>query len=94
MKVIYAYYGVSCAKGNLRKSVQWFSTIWAGLQCNGKSSCSGRVTNHNLKNDPYRGCPKDFIVVAKCSNGNIIADSVKAVGGEGQTFTLNCHSVW
>ena len=88
--MIYAYYGVSCARGNLRKSVQSLSTNWASRQCNGKIRCRARVTNGNLRSDPYGGCPKDFIVVAKCPNRKIVADSVKAVPGEGQTFSLNC----
>ena len=90
MRVLFAYYGVSCAKGNLKKSVQRLSTKWAARQCNGKTKCSGRVTNGNLRCDPYYGCPKDFIVVARCSNGKIIAGAVKAVPGEGQRFYMHC----
>ena len=88
--MLFAYYGVSCAKGNLRKSVQRLSTKWAARLCNGKTKCGGRVTNSNLMSDPYRGCPKDYIVVAKCSNGKIIADAVKAVVNEGEHFSLDC----
>ena len=88
--MLFAYYGVSCAKGNLRKSVQSLSTKWAARLCNGKTKCSGRVTNGNLRSDPYGGCPKDYIVVAKCSNGKIIADAVKAIAGEGERFSLDC----
>lgn len=88
--MLFAYYGVSCAKGKLRKSVQRLSTNWASRQCNGRRQCTAKVTNGNLRSDPYRGCPKDFIVVAKCPNGKIIADSVKAVVNEGQKFSLDC----
>ena len=31
-----------------------------------------------------------YIVVAKCSNGKIIADAVKAVVNEGEHFSLDC----
>ena len=88
--MLFAYYGVSCARGNLNQAVQKLSINYAARRCNGRSRCSGRVTNSNLRSDPYRGCPKDYIVVAKCSNGKIIADAVKAVAGEGQTFSLVC----
>ena len=88
--MIYAYYGVSCARGNLRKSVQLRSTKWAARFCNGKTSCSGRVSHHNRAlTDPYYGCRKDFIVVAKCSNGKIVADLVRKEAS-GRRFKLNC----
>ena len=90
MRVIYAYYGVSCAKGNLQKKVQQISTNWAGRLCNGKTKCSGRVSHHrNALTDPYYGCGKDFIVVAKCSNGKIIADLVRKEAS-GRHFSLDC----
>ena len=91
MQVLFAYYGVSCAKGHLRKHVETLSTNYAKRCCNGRSRCTGVVTNRNLRNDPYGGCPKDYIVVAKCSNGKIIYDAVKAVPGEGQRFSLACY---
>ena len=90
MKVIYAYYGLSCAHGKLRDDNQRRSTLWAAHLCNGKTSCTGRVHNSVLT-DPYRGCPKDFIIVAKCSNGKIIAGAVPPVSGEGQRISLSCH---
>ena len=89
MKVKFAYYGLSCAKGVLRESNQQRSTQWIARLCDGKSSCQGRVHNSVLT-DPYPGCPKDFIVVAECSNGKIIAEAVRAKGGEGQQISLAC----
>ena len=90
MKVIFAYYGVSCARGTLRKFVQLRSTNWAARFCNGRISCSGRVSHSNSAlTDPYGGCRKDFIVVAKCSNGKIIADLVQKEAS-GRKFKLNC----
>ena len=91
MRVLFAYYGVSCAKGHLRKNVEKLSTNYAKRRCNGRSRCSGIVSNRNLGNNPYGYCHKDFIVVAKCSSGKIIYDAVKAVGGEGQRFSLSCY---
>ena len=88
--MIYAYYGASCARGHLRKDVEKLSTNWAARQCNGKYWCSAQVTNGNLRSDPYGGCPKDFFVVAKCSNGKFIGGAVKAVPGEGQRFYMHC----
>ena len=63
MRVLFAYYGVSCAKGNLRKSVQRLSTKWAARLCNGKTKCGGRVTNSNLMSG---GCLKDYYNVYRC----------------------------
>ena len=91
MKVIFAYYGLSCANGYIRNYVKDLSMDWAGQLCDGRSWCSGTVTNGNLRSDPYWGCPKDFVLVAKCSGGRIISDSVKAVPGEGQKFYLSCN---
>ena len=90
--MIYAYYGVSCANGNLQKKNQQFSTNWAGRLCNGKTKCSGRVSHLRIAfMDPYYGCQKDFIVVAKCSNGKIIADLVKRPAeASGRRFYLDC----
>ena len=90
MTVVYAYYGASCANGHLRKDVEYRSIDWVARQCNGKNWCRAKVTNENLDIDPYRGCPKDFFVVAKCSNGKFIGGAVKAVGGEGQRFVMHC----
>ena len=90
MKVIYAYCGVSCAEGNLKKSIQTRSTNWAASVCNGKSKCSGKVSHSDSAlADFYPQCNKDFIVVAECSNGKIIADQVKK-RAIGKKFSLDC----
>ena len=89
IKVEFAYYGLSCAKGILKKGNQYRSTNWISRLCNGRSYCSGRVHNSVLT-DPYYGCPKDFLVVARCSNGRVIVKSVAARGGEGQIISLSC----
>lgn len=90
MKVLFAYYGLSCAKGVIRTDNQFRSTRWAEQLCDGKNYCRGTVRNSVLT-DPYRGCPKDFIIVAQCPNGNIIAKAVPPVPGEGQLIALSCH---
>lgn len=89
INVKFGYYGLSCARGVLRKSNIRRSTRWIARLCNGKTSCRGRVHNSVLT-DPYRGCPKDFIVVAQCSDGRIIANAVRAKPGEGQWISLSC----
>lgn len=90
MKVKYAYYGVQCASGNLVDSNQQSSTNWIAGLCDGKTSCEATVSNSNLGGDPYPGCPKDFIAVAECDNGEIIDAAVRAVPGEGQRISLSC----
>ena len=90
MKVLFAYYGLSCAKGDIKADNQHRSTKWAAKLCNGKNYCQLRVHNSVLT-DPYVGCPKDFIVVAQCPNGKIIAKAVPPVAGEGQRITLFCY---
>jgi hypothetical protein len=89
MKVKFAYYGLSCARGVLKKSNQRRSTRWIARLCNGRHSCQGRVHNSVLT-DPYPGCPKGFIAVAECSNGKIIAEAVRPKVGEGQRISLAC----
>ena len=93
MKVKFAYHGVSCANGDLNDANQHRSTQWAAgslaSQGHGKTSCQGRVHNSVLT-DPYPACPKDFIVVAECDNGEIISEAVPAVAGEGQQIALSC----
>jgi hypothetical protein len=90
MKVKFAYYGLDCAGGIIRKTNQQRSTQWMAHLCNGKHSCQGRVHNSVLT-DPYPGCPKDFMAVAECSNGKIIAKAVPAKPGEGQQIDLACY---
>ena len=87
MKVIYAYYGISCANGDLKQFNQDRSTKWATRLCNGKNSCSGRV-HTSVLTDPYGGCRKDFLVVAEC-NGKIIANQVTREA-QGKKFYLAC----
>ena len=91
MTVKFAYYGLACSKGVLKESNQKRSTQWIASLCNGKHSCQGRVHNSVLT-DPFPGCPKDFIVVAECSNGKVIAEAVPRKGGEGQKISLACCS--
>ena len=90
MKVIYAYYGTSCANGHLTQAIQDRSTKYAADRCDGRSSCNVvvRHTDADL-GDPYVGCPKDFIVVAKCGDGQIVADSVTPEAS-GHSFELVC----
>ena len=88
MVVSYAYYGVSCANGKHVKANQDRSTSWAAEICDGKVSCSGRVHKSVLM-DPYRGCAKDFVVVAQCADGKVIADLVQREA-QGRTFSLSC----
>ena len=87
MKVQYAYYGVSCANENLVNANQDRSTKWAAGICDGKLSCSGTVSA-NILTDPYRGCRKDFIVVAQCAD-KIITDLVPREA-DGRVFSLSC----
>ena len=87
MKVLFAYYGLSCAKGVIKSNDQYLSTMWAAKLCDGKNSCQGKVHNSVLT-DPYKGCPKDFTIVAKW---RIIAGAVPPVPGEGQLISLSCH---
>ena len=91
MQVIFAYYGTSCANGYLQHSVQYESTQWAASVCpnNGQNHCQATV-NVAVIGDPYPGCRKDFIVVARCGNGQIVADSVPAEAHLG-TFGLACY---
>ena len=88
MKVLYAYYGVTCARGNHMKANQDRSTDWAAGICDGKISCSGTVLTSVLT-DPYRGCAKDLVVVAQCADGRVIADLVPRPS-QGKDFSLSC----
>ena len=88
IKILYAYYGVSCANGNHVKAVQDRSTSWAARICNGKTTCRGMVHTRYLT-DPYRGCAKDFIVVAQCAQGKVIANLVPREA-QGKYFSLSC----
>lgn len=88
MRTVFAYYGVSCANGNLVLPNQFLSTHWVSTLCNGKTSCSGTVHTSILL-DPYYGCQKDFIAVAECPDGRIIADLVQKEA-QNRNFFLSC----
>ena len=89
IKILYAYYGLSCARGVLRKNVQVRSTAYAKRKCEGKQSCRALVHTRFLT-DPYRGCAKDFIVVASCKNGAEIISSHVTREAQGKHFSLKC----
>lgn len=89
MEVVFAYYGLSCAGGAISLHVQYVTTAWAAGLCDGNSACRGNV-HTSVLGDPYYGCGKDFIVVAKCDSGQVIADSL-AAEAQGQTFHLACN---
>ena len=74
MKVLFAYYGISCAS-QINVSNQKRSTDWVSGLCDGKSSCTGCVSTSVLT-DPYIGCGKDFIAVERCANGEVISNLV------------------
>ena len=57
MTVLYAYYGLSCANGDVRKSYQDRTTRYAKNLCDGKNSCSGYI-HTSIITDPYYGCRK------------------------------------
>ena len=88
MKVVFAYYGISCANGDLKQANQDRSTKWAAGLCDGKNECKGMV-HTSVLTDPYYGCRKDFLVVAECDNGKIIADLVSPEA-QGKEFSLTC----
>ena len=88
MTVLYAYFGQTCAKYiNIRNQIR--STGWVKSLCQGKLFCSGTVSI-SILTDPYSGCGKDFLAIAKCPNGAIIADVVPEPA-ERKSFTLNCY---
>ena len=76
MTVKFAYYGVSCANGVLNEATQNRTTTWVASLCDGVSSCSGYV-HTSILTDPYGGCRKDFLAVAECNDGSIIADLLR-----------------
>ncbi len=89
MTVQFAYFGASCTD-HFSFHVKHISTDWAKRQCDGTTSCSGTVSLHVLT-DPYYGCEKDFIVVAECPNGHVVADYLSKAA-EGKTFSLRCYT--
>ena len=88
MTVKFAYYGVSCANGDLNEATQDRTTSWVASLCDGRKSCSGHV-HTSVLTDPYGGCPKDFLAVAECSDGSIVADLLRKEA-QGRTFHLAC----
>lgn len=90
MKVIFAYYGLSCASHGLQQSNQYRTTKWAQGLCDGKDHCTG-VISRAIITDPYYGCSKDFLIIARCSNGQIIADLVPK-SADDKSFSLACFS--
>ena len=89
MRVIFAYYGLRCSNGDINNQNQYRSTQWVASLCNGKNYCTG-VVSVNILGDPYPGCCKDFLAVAECSNGQIVADAVRCEAN-GQHFALACY---
>ena len=89
MRVLFAYYGVSCASGMISPSSnEYKSTDWVSRLCNGKNYCSG-VVSVSVLGDPFYGCHKDFLAVAECDYGRIIATRVSPEA-HGRHFTLQC----
>ncbi len=87
MIVHFAYYGLTCID-DLNPAVQTTGTDWAKGQCDGSVSCSG-VVSVNTLGDPVIGCPKDFLVVAECPHGFVVADHLDKEA-DGKTFSLVC----
>ncbi len=88
MKVIFAYYGMSCTD-HLNSYSKYLTTNWAKSVCDGKLQCTGYV-HYSIITDPYFGCPKDFLVVAECPNGHVISDYINEPA-DGKYFSLKCY---
>ena len=89
MKVLFAYYGLSCANGEIREDVKDRSTDWVAKLCDGKSVCKGTV-HTSVLTDPYGGCAKDFFAVAQCEDGRIITNLVRSEA-QNREFSLACN---
>ena len=89
MTVHFAYYGLTCTS-HLNPSVTRISTNWAKQQCDGRMSCSGAISVFGLT-DPYPGCRKDFLVVAGCPNGHVLANHLSSEA-HGKLFSLSCYT--
>ena len=87
MTILYAYYGISCAS-HIDVQNQIRSTNWARSLCDGRNSCSGRV-HTSVLTDPYFGCSKDFLVIARCANGLLVSNLVTPEA-QGKDFSLVC----
>ena len=53
-----------------------------------RRTCSGRI-NTSVLTDPYFLCKKDFVVVALCADGKVVADFVQSEA-KGRDFFLSC----
>ena len=87
MRVLFAYYGLSCTNG--QSTNQQRSTNWVAGLCNGKTTCSG-VVSVSVLTDPYYGCHKDFLAIAECDYGRIVAAYVPSEA-DGRQFILKCY---
>ena len=59
MRVIFAYYGLSCAGDDLSDLVQYKSTDWARKFCKGKEFYTGQVTvdtKEQSRSETYLHC--------------------------------------
>jgi hypothetical protein len=88
MEVVFAYYGVSCADHKLTINNLYESTEFAATECDKKAVCSG-IVNMDVLGDPYPKCNKDFIVVAVCTNGNVVSERVSPPA-DNEEFHLTC----
>ena len=92
MKILFAYYGVSCASGRLDQDKLGRTIEWAKGVCDGQNYCRSNL--HTLiqrYGDPYPGCGKDFSVEAECPNGETISDRVTPeAGNHDKFFSLQC----
>ncbi len=86
MIVHFAYFGLNCIPDLDPIVIQDTVTDWAKGQCDGRMSCSGLVSIRTI-GDPYGGCAKNFLVVAECPNGLVVADLLEI---EEETFSLAC----
>ncbi len=89
MIVQFAYYGLRCIPNLDPIVIQDTVTDWAKDQCDGSMSCTGLVSVGTL-GDPYRGCSKEFLVVAECPNGLVVADLLENEAHT-KTFSLACN---
>ena len=92
MKILFAYYGVSCASGHLDQNKLERTIEWAKGVCDGQNSCRSNLhTLIQMYGDPYPGCGKDFSVEAQCPSGQVISDLVTPeAGNHDKFFSLQC----
>jgi hypothetical protein len=89
MRILFSYYGLSCAEDGRDYGVQCKWTRWARDKCLGKSACSSEVNYYLDPGDPYPYCSKDFLVVAECPDGEIISNYIPRPA-DGKSFSLSC----